>query len=310
MSRTIRKVAVLGSGVMGSGIAAQFANCGIPVLLLDIVPKLSDKDRAQGVDEKSSEFRNRLASGAVERGKKGRPTPAYYHPDAAKLITAGNLEDDFDSLGDVDWIIEVVLERMDIKQDIFRRVAAVRRPDTIVSSNTSGLSLQEMTDGLDDSFKEHFLVTHFFNPVRHMRLLELVPLPDTSPEVVRQVADIGSRILGKGIVYCKDTPNFIGNRIGVYAFLDSFKHVSEGGFTVPEVDAVFGPALARPKTAAFKTADLVGVDTMLLVARSMLESCKDDPALDGLSIPDFLPAMVESGLLGNKSKAGFYKTNS
>lgn len=306
MARPIRKVAVLGSGVMGSGIAAHFANAGIPVTLLDIVPRLTDDERAAGLDESSPAHRNRLATEAIESCKKGKPTPAYYHGSAAHLITPGNFEDHWDSLADADWIIEVVIERLDIKRDVFQRIAQVRKPTAIVSSNTSGLSAKAMTEGLDESFRQHFLVTHFFNPVRHMRLLEVVALPETDGQVVRDVAELGSMLVGKGVVYAKDTPNFIANRIGIQSTLDSFRHVQEGGFSVEEVDAIFGPALARPKSASFKTGDLVGIDTLLLVCEHVLASCKDDAELASLEVPNFLRQMVDKGLLGNKTRKGFY----
>ncbi len=307
MARTIRNVAVLGAGVMGSGIAAHLAGCGVPVLLLDIVPRYTDKDREKGVDESSREFRSKLALGAIEACKKGKPTPAFYHSSIASLVTAGNFEDDFDRLAEVDWIIEVVVERLDIKKEIFGRIAEVRAPHAIVTSNTSGLSLTQMTEDLDDDFKRHFMVTHFFNPVRHMRLLEVVALPETAPEVLANLTRCGEKELGKGIVYAKDTPNFIANRIGIHSTLSSFQHMKEGGFTIEEVDAIFGPACARPKTAAFKTGDLVGIDTLLLVSKHVVESCKHDEDLGSLEVPEFLETMVEKGLLGNKTKQGFYK---
>lgn len=306
MARTIRKVAVLGSGVMGSGIAAHLAGCGIPVLLLDIVPKYTDADRAKGVDEASPAFRSRLALEAIEACKKGKPTPAFYHHGAAALVRAGNFEDDFDQLSECDWIIEVVVERLDIKKSLFARIATVRKPGAVISSNTSGLSAAEMTADLDADFKRHFLITHFFNPVRHMRLLELVALLETDPEVVRDMADFGERVLGKGVVFAKDTPNFIANRIGIHSTLDAFTHLKNEGFTVEEVDAIFGPALGRPRSASFKTGDLVGIDTLLLVCEHVLASCKHDKDLSSLEIPPFLPAMVEKGLLGNKTQKGFY----
>jgi 3-hydroxyacyl-CoA dehydrogenase len=292
---------------MGSGIAAHLAGCGVPVLLLDIVPKYTDADRAKEVDASSSAFRSRLALDAIEKCKKGRPTPAFYHSSAASLVTAGNLEDDFDQLGEVDWIIEVVVERLDIKRDLFARIAKVRKPDAVISSNTSGLSAAEMTAELDLDFKRHFLITHFFNPVRHMRLLEIVALLETDPRVVADMAEFGERVLGKGVVYAKDTPNFIANRIGIYSTLSAFRDLGREGFTVEEVDAIFGPALARPKSASFKTGDLVGIDTLLLVCNHVLASCKHDKELSGLEVPEFLPRMVEKGLLGNKVKQGFYK---
>ncbi len=307
MARTIRKAAVLGAGVMGSGIAAHLAGCGIPVLLLDIVPKYGDSDREKGVDESSPEFRSKLALGAIEACKKGKPTPAYYHESVASLVSAGNFEDDFELLAEVDWIIEVVVERLDIKQSLFQRIAQVRKPGTIVTSNTSGLSLKDMTEDLDDEFKRHFMVTHFFNPVRHMRLLELVALPKTDPKVMADLAEFGEQTLGKGVVYAKDTPNFIANRIGIHSTLASFQHMKEGGFTIEEIDAIFGPACARPKTAAFKTGDLVGIDTLLLVSKHVVASCTHDPELSSLEIPGFLQKMVDKGLLGNKTKQGFYK---
>ncbi|RLE22367.1 MAG: 3-hydroxyacyl-CoA dehydrogenase, partial [Acidobacteria bacterium] len=262
MSREIRRAAVLGAGVMGSGIAAHLANAGIPVLLLDIVPpKFTDDDAKKGLSESDPRFRSKFAEAGLLGIKKSKPA-ALYSKRFLPLIETGNFEDDWHKLADCDWIVEVIVERLDIKQQVFGRVEEVRKPGSIISSNTSGLSIAGMVEGRSDDFKKNFLVTHFFNPVRYMRLLELVAGDETSKEVMDFFADFGRFRLGKGIVFGKDTPNFVGNRIGVFGIQSTFKAMMDMDYQVDEVDAITGPAMGHPSSASFGTVDLVGIDVM------------------------------------------------
>ncbi len=307
MRHEIRRVGVLGAGVMGSGIAAHLANAGVPVLMLDIVPpSFTEEDEKAGLTPDDPRFRNKFALKGLEGIRKSRPA-LLYSKRFLDLIEIGNFEDDWDRLAECDWIVEVVVERMDVKRKVFARVEEIRRPGTIVSSNTSGLSIAGMTEGRSDEFKRHFLVTHFFNPVRYMKLLELVPGNETLPEVVETMADFGRFRLGKGIVFGKDTPNFVGNRIGVYGILATMRAMVEMGYQVDEVDAVMGPALGRPKSAAFGTVDLVGLDVLAHVITTLKEGCPEDEEHDLFEVPDFVTRMIEAGLLGRKAKAGFFK---
>ena len=301
MVRRINKAAVIGSGIMGGGIAALLAAAGVDMLLLDIVPfDLKDEEKQ---DKKA---RNRIVTMGLEGAIKAKP-PLFYSKDDAMRISTGNLEDDFDKLAECDWIIEVVVENLKIKQQLFARIDKVRKPDAIISSNTSGIPLKAMSEGLSAGFKEHFLGTHFFNPVRYMHLLEIIPGEATKKEVLDFVAEFGESRLGKGIVWAKDTPNFIGNRIGIHGIGATMKAMLEDGLTIPEVDAIFGAPLGRPKTAIFATSDLVGLDTMTHVMKNTYDLCADDEERDVFKLPDFLQAMIDKKLLGNKTKAGFYK---
>jgi 3-hydroxyacyl-CoA dehydrogenase len=303
MMRKIRRAAVIGSGVMGGGIAALMASAGIKTLLMDIVP-FDLKD-----DEKDdSAQRNRIVKAGLDAMGMAQPA-LLMHPKDMDLISIGNLEDDFDQLSRCDWIVEVVVENVKIKQALFKRIDGVRKPDAIISTNTSGLPLKELSKGLSDAFKTHFLGTHFFNPVRYMKLLEIIPGAETSKEVLDFVSDFGERILGKGIVWAKDTPNFVGNRIGVQGMARAMQLMQEQGLTIAEVDALFGPAMGRPKTAMFKTADLVGLDVLGHVAQNTYDLVPDDEARDHFVLPDFYHKMVEKKLLGKKTKSGFYKTD-
>jgi 3-hydroxyacyl-CoA dehydrogenase len=303
MHRKIRTAAVLGSGVMGGGIAAILASAGVKTLLLDIVP--FDLTEEQKKDPKA---RNRIVQAGFDTVVKSRPALLMQAKDAG-LIRLGNFEDDFDKLADVDWIVEVVVENLKIKRDVFARIDKVRKPGTIVSSNTSGIPLKAMSEGLSEDFRKHFLGTHFFNPVRYMHLLEIIPGPDTDPEILRFMASFGEKRLGKGIVWAKDTPNFVGNRIGVQGMVKAMQLMVEDGLTIPEADALFGPVMGRPKTAMFKTADLVGLDTLGHVAKNTYELVTDDEERDSFVVPDFVSRMIEKKILGNKTKAGFYKTD-
>ena len=303
MIRKIRKAAVIGSGVMGGGIAALLASAGIKTLLLDIVPP--DLDDAEKSDPVA---RNRIAKKGLDTVLMTQPA-LFMQPKDADLISIGNLEDDFDQLAQCDWIIEVVVENLKIKQALLGRIDPVRKPDAIVSSNTSGIPLNRMSQGLSEGFRQHFLGTHFFNPVRYMKLLEIIPGEETLPEVLSFMADFGERILGKGIVWAKDTPNFVGNRIGVQGMVKAMQIMTEDGISIPEVDALFGPALGRPKTAMFKTADLVGLDILAHVAKNTHELVEDDEARDDFIVPEFVDRMIAAKMLGKKSKVGFYKTD-
>ena len=303
MRKEIRRAAVLGAGVMGSGIAAHLANAGIPVLMLDIVPpEFTDADAKKGLTESDPLFRNKFALAGLEGIKKSKPA-ALYSKRFLPLVEVGNFDDDWAKLAECDWIVEVVVERLDIKQKVFARLEEIRKPGSIISSNTSGLSIKGMTEGRSDDFKKHFLVTHFFNPVRYMKLLELVAGEETSPEIVDFFTDFGRFRLGKGIVFGKDTPNFVGNRIGVYGIVSTLHHMMEMDYQVDEVDAITGPAMGHPGSATFGTSDLVGIDVMAHVINTIAEGCPDDEELDLFTVPDFVKAMIADGALGRKTKA-------
>ena len=307
MRREIRKVGVLGAGVMGQGIAAHLANAGIPSLMLDIVPpQFAPDDEKAGLKPSDKAFRSKFALGGIEAIKKSKPALAYSKR-FVPLIEPGNFEDDWQRLAECDWIIEVVVERLDIKQQVLGRIEKTVKPGTIVTSNTSGLPIKKMMEGRSPEFRKNFLVTHFFNPVRYMRLLEIVAGEDTDPELVKFMADFGQFRLGKGIVYGKDTPNFVGNRIGVYGIMGTLHAMVEMGYQADEVDAITGPAIGRPKSASFGTVDLVGLDTMVHVVRTLREDCPDDEGQPYFQVPDFVAKMVENKLLGRKSGAGFFK---
>jgi 3-hydroxyacyl-CoA dehydrogenase len=303
----IRRAAVLGAGVMGSGIAAHLANAGIPCLMLDIVPpRLTEEDRRKGLAATSPAFRNRFAAAGLENIRKSRPSLLYSAGDL-ELISIGNFEDDLEKAAGCDWIVEAVTENLEIKRALYDRIEKVWKPGSIVTSNTSGISISRMMEGRGREFRRHFLVTHFFNPVRYMKLLELVAGEDTDPEILRGVAEFGERRLGKGIVYAKDTPNFIGNRIGVFAMMFAMHAMVEDGLTIEEVDKILGPAMGRPKSAAFGTADLVGLDTLLHVSENVYRNLPDDPARELFLPPPFVAEMVRRGWIGRKAKSGFFK---
>jgi 3-hydroxyacyl-CoA dehydrogenase len=303
MIRKIRQAAVIGSGVMGGGIAALMASAGIRTLLLDIVP-LDLKEEQRG-DPKA---RNRIVKAGLDAMLAAQPA-LIMSPGDADRITIGNLEDDVDQLARCDWIIEVVVENVKIKRELFQRIDAVRGADAIVSTNTSGLPLKTLSEGLSSGFQAHFLGTHFFNPVRYMKLLEIIPGAHTQADVLDFVAEFAEHILGKGIVWAKDTPNFVGNRIGVQGMTRAMQLMVEEGLSIAEVDALFGPAMGRPKTAMFKTADLVGLDVMGHVAKNTYDLVPDDEAREHFVLPDFFHKMVKNKLLGKKTHAGFYKTD-
>ena len=300
MGYNIQRAAVIGAGVMGAGIAAHLANAGIPTLLLDIVPPAA-KDSADRA------ARNAIAQAGLDKALKAKPASAFYTPRAAKLVTVGNVEDDFARLADVDWIVEAVLEQVDVKQDLFARLEAAVTPGTIVSSNTSGLPAQLLLEGRGEQFQRHFLITHFFNPVRFMKLLELVSGPKTYPDLMRYMGEFCADRLGKGVVYCKDRPNFIGNRIGIYGFASTLRRMLDEGYKVEEVDAITGPAIGHPRSATFRTSDLAGLDTTLHVADNLYENLPDDPQRELFRLPQFVREMVARGWVGDKARQGFYK---
>jgi 3-hydroxyacyl-CoA dehydrogenase len=303
MKRKIRTAAVIGSGVMGGGIAALLAAVGVKTLLLDIVPF------DLKADEKNDPVaRNRIVKAGLDAVLASSPSLLMQKKDVDR-ITIGNLEDNLDKLADVDWIIEVVVEDLQIKKDLFKRIEQILSEGTMVSSNTSGIPLKAMSAGLSKEFKQHFLGTHFFNPVRYMKLLEIIPGEETLPEVLEFMADYGERILGKGIVWAKDTPNFVGNRIGVQGMVKAIQMMVEEGLTIPEVDALFGPVMGRPKTAMFKTADLVGLDVLAHVAKNTYDLVENDEGRSSFVMPEFVNTMIEKKLLGKKAQSGFYKTD-
>jgi len=299
MKRNIRKVAVLGSGVMGSAIACHFANVGCEVLLLDIVPKEAE-------DSKSKTARNSIVNGALKAALKSKPSPIYT-PSFAKRISTGNMTDDMHKISECDWIIEVVVERLDIKNIVFTNVEKYRTPGTLITSNTSGIPIHMMLEGRSEDFQKHFVGTHFFNPPRYLKLLEIIPTPKTDPAVVEFLMDYGSKILGKSTVLCKDTPAFIANRVGVFAIQDLFHTVKEMGLTVGEVDKLTGAVMGRPKSATFRTCDVVGLDTLVHVANGVKDNCPDDERKSVFETPSFVATMLENNWLGSKSKQGFYK---
>ncbi|MDB0614738.1 3-hydroxyacyl-CoA dehydrogenase NAD-binding domain-containing protein [Tenacibaculum dicentrarchi] len=307
MTRRIKKVAIIGSGIMGSGIACHFANIGVEVLLLDIVPReLNDKEKAKGLTLEDKAVRNRLVNDALTASLKSKPSPIYAKKFASR-ITTGNLEDDIAKVADVDWIMEVVVERLDIKKNVFEKLEKYRTPGTIISSNTSGIPIKFMNEGRSEDFQKHFAVTHFFNPPRYLKLFEVVPGPDCKQEVTDFLMDYGSKFLGKTSVLAKDTPAFIGNRIGIFGIQSLFHQVKELGLTVEEVDKLTGPVIGRPKSATFRTVDVVGLDTLVHVANGIYENCPNDEAHHLFKLPGFINTMMENKWLGSKTKQGFYK---
>ena len=307
MKRPIKKVAVIGSGIMGSGIACHFANIGVEVLLLDIIPReLNDVEKAKGLTLEDKFVRNRLVNDSLKASLKSKPSPIYNQKFASR-ITTGNLEDDITKIKHVDWIIEVVVERLDIKQLVFEKVEKYRTPGTLVSSNTSGIPIKFMSEGRSDDFKQHFAVTHFFNPVRYLKLFEVVPGPECKQEVTDFLMMYGEKFLGKTSVLAKDTPAFIGNRVGIFGIMSLFHQVKELGLTVEEVDKLTGPVIGRPKSATFRTVDVVGLDTLVHVANGIYENCPDDEAHELFKLPDFISTMMENKWLGSKTRQGFYK---
>jgi 3-hydroxyacyl-CoA dehydrogenase len=307
MKRLIKKVAVIGSGIMGSGIACHFANIGVDVLLLDIVPReLTDAEQKKGLTLEHKAVRNRMVNDHLTFALKSKPSPIY-HPSFAQRITTGNTSDDLAKIKDVDWIIEVVVERLDIKKQVFEQIEKYRKPGTLITSNTSGIPIHFMSEGRSEDFQKHFCGTHFFNPARYLKLFEIIPGPQTSSEILDFLNEYGEKFLGKTSVVAKDTPAFIGNRIGIFGIMSMFHNVKEMGFTVEEIDKLTGPVIGRPKSATFRTVDVVGLDTLVHVANGLYEGVPNDEAHSFFKLPEFVNKMLENKWLGSKSGQGFYK---
>jgi 3-hydroxyacyl-CoA dehydrogenase len=305
--RRIKKVAVLGSGVMGSRIACHFANIGLEVLLLDIVPReLTDGETAKGLTLEDKAVRNRIVNEAFTAAIKSSPAPLY-SKSFAKRVALGNFDDDLEKIASADWVIEVVVERLDIKKIVFEKVEKYRKEGTIISSNTSGIPIESMLEGRSEDFQANFLGTHFFNPPRYLELFEIIPSSKTKPELVAFLLDYGRKYLGKKTVLAKDTPAFIANRIGVFSIMSLFHTVKEMGLTVEEVDKLTGPVLGRPKSATFRTCDVVGLDTLVHVANGVAENCPNDEKKSAFAIPSYVKHMAEQNWLGSKTGQGFYK---
>lgn len=306
MIRRINKVAVLGSGIMGSGIACHFANIGAEVLLLDMVPReLTPEEQAKGLSLSSPEVRNRLASSNLAQSIKSKPAPLY-HASFAQRIRTGNFDDDLAKIKDYDWVIEVVVERLDIKQQLFEKVEKFRRQGTLVTSNTSGISIEAMANGRSEDFRKHFCGTHFFNPPRYLQLFEIIPTKDTLPEVIEFLQDYAARFLGKTAVLAKNTPAFIANRIGTFAIMKLFNHVQDFGLSIPEIDKLTGQLIGRPKSATFRTVDIVGLDTLIHVANNIRQQANDEAAT-AFESPQWLIKMLDNKWLGDKTGQGFFK---
>ena len=307
MNRSIRKVAVLGSGVMGSRIACHFANVGCEVILLDIVPnQINEKEQTKGLTTDSPQVRNRIVNEALQFALNSNPSPIYKKSFANRIQT-GNFTDDLHKIADCDWIIEVVIEKLEIKKQVFENVEKYRKEGTLISSNTSGIPIHSMLEGRSDDFKKHFCGTHFFNPPRYLQLLEIIPTPETHPDVIDFFMDYGRRFLGKKTVLAKDTPAFIANRVGVYSIMALFHAVKTLDLNIEEVDKLTGQILGRPKSATFRTCDVVGLDTLVHVANGLKANCPNDEARALFELPDYVAKMIELNWLGSKSGQGFYK---
>ncbi|MEX2591386.1 MAG: 3-hydroxyacyl-CoA dehydrogenase/enoyl-CoA hydratase family protein [Anditalea sp.] len=307
MKRTIKKVAILGSGVMGSRIACHFANIGVQVLLLDIVPKeLSEQEMKKGLTLKDKEIRNRIVNDSLESTLKSKPSPIYDRSYALR-ITTGNFEDDLPKIKEYDWVIEVVVERLDIKQSLFEKVENYRNPGTLITSNTSGIPMHLMCQGRSEDFQQNFAGTHFFNPPRYLRLLEIIPGPDTKPDIIDFLMDYGDRFLGKETVLCKDTPAFIANRIGVYAIMSSMHTIEKMGLGVSEVDKLTGTVIGRAKSATFRTMDVVGLDTTVNVANNLYNILEHDESREKFKLPGIVEELYNKKWLGDKTGQGYFK---
>ncbi|MCC4213197.1 3-hydroxyacyl-CoA dehydrogenase/enoyl-CoA hydratase family protein [Leeuwenhoekiella parthenopeia] len=305
--RRINKVAVIGSGIMGSGIACHFANIGVEVLLLDIVPReLTDKEKAKGLSLEDKAVRNRLVNDHLQNALKSKPSPIY-HQDFAQRITTGNMEDDIAKVKHYDWIIEVVVERLDIKKQVFEKLEKHRTPGTLITTNTSGIPIKFMSEGRSEDFQKHFCGTHFFNPARYLDLFEIIPGPKTDKEVLNFLNEYGEKFLGKTSVVAKDTPAFIGNRVGTFSIMSLFHTVKELDMTVEEVDKLTGPVIGRPKSATFRTVDVVGLDTLVHVANGIRENVENDERAELFSLPNYIDTMHGKQWLGSKTGQGFYK---
>jgi 3-hydroxyacyl-CoA dehydrogenase len=307
MKRNIEKVAVLGSGIMGSGIAAHLAGIGLQVLLLDISPKeLNEDEKSKGLSLDHPSVQKRIVNDSLSKSLKSKPSPIYNASFASRIKT-GTFEHDLHRIAEVDWIIEVVVERLDIKKQVFESVEKHRKLGTLISSNTSGIPIHLMAEGRSEDFQQHFLGTHFFNPARYLRLLELIPGPKTNQETIRFFEHFGRKFLGKSVVVAKDTPAFIGNRIGIFSIQSLFHRVKDLEMTIEEVDKLTGPVIGRPKSATFRTVDVVGLDTLVHVANGIKEHCTADERHELFSLPDFIESMMAANRLGSKTGEGFYK---
>jgi len=303
----IRKVAVLGAGTMGARIAAHLANAQVPCVLLDIVPRqLTPQEELKGLTLSDPQVRNRIAQAGLDGALKSRPA-AFFVPESAHMVSVGNFEDHLSRLKDCDWIIEAVTEDLEVKRALLRQVELVRAPHALVSSNTSGISIAGIAEGFSDDFRRHWLGTHFFNPPRYMKLLEVIPTPDTLREAVQVLSRFGDMVLGKGVVVAKDTPNFIANRIGTFVTMNVFRIMQQDGYTIEEIDALTGPAMGLPKSATFRTLDIVGLDVLVHVVRNLAQSLPNDERRELFEVPDFVTRMIDRKILGDKTKQGFYK---
>ncbi|WP_109833053.1 3-hydroxyacyl-CoA dehydrogenase/enoyl-CoA hydratase family protein [Reichenbachiella versicolor] len=306
-NRSIRKVAILGSGIMGSRIACHFANIGVNVLLLDIVPKeLTEAEQNKGLSLDDKSVRNRIVNDAFQSTLKAKPASLYDSSKAA-LITLGNMEDDMSKISEVDWIMEVVVERLDIKKIVYEQVEKYRKPGTLITSNTSGIPIHLMAEGRSEDFKKHFCGTHFFNPPRYLRLLEIIPTPDTDQKVIDFLMNYGDLFLGKETVLCKDTPAFIANRIGIYAIMSAMHTIEKMGMKVGEVDKLTGPIIGRAKSATFRTMDVVGLDTSVHVANGLYQGLPSDESRDSFKLPRIVQELYDRKWWGDKTKQGYYK---
>ena len=306
--RQIKRVAVVGAGTMGAQIAAHIANVGIPCDLLDIPPtELTAEERANHLTLDNPAVRNRIAQSALDRMKSAKTRSPFYVPDAAALIRVGNLHDHAEWLADADWIIEAVVENLNIKKQVHGRINQHRRHGTLVSSNTSGISIRNIAEDLSQDYQECFLGTHFFNPPRYMYLIELIPTDTTRPDLVEFISDFAEYTLGKGIVHCKDTPNFIANRIGIFSVLHTIHLMLEEGYTIDEVDAITGPPMGRPRSATFRLGDIIGLDVLVDVANNVYQNAPNDERREVFRVPDFILQMVKKGWLGEKTGGGFYQ---
>src|SRR5882762_802632 len=299
MKRRIEKAVVLGAGTMGSRIAAHFANAGLPCILLDIVPPNLPADAPAGE-------RNKIVRAGLEAAKKSKPA-AFFTSALAERVVIGNFEDDLGRCAEADWIIEVVAENLEIKRELLARVAEVRKPGAIVTTNTSGLPVRLIAEHMSEEFQQHWAGTHFFNPPRYLKLVEVIPGPKTSADVVESLSEFCDRRLGKGVVLAKDTPNFIANRIGTFSMLNALRLMGTLGMTVEEVDACTGPAVGWPKSATFRTADIVGIDVLVHVVKNIYESVPNDESRETYRVPVLVGEMVRRGWLGDKTGQGFYK---
>ena len=307
MKRNINSVAVIGSGVMGSGIACHFANIGINVLLLDIAPnKLNENEEKLGLSLNHNKVKNRIVNDMFQRCIKSKPAPLY-HKNFAKRIQLGNLTDDIHKISKVDWIIEVVTEKLNIKQIVFEQIEKHRTNGTLITSNTSGIPIKQMNEGRSEDFRKNFAVTHFFNPPRYLKLFEIIPGPDCKPETIDFLNDFGERFLGKDSVLAKDTPGFIGNRIGTFGMVNILNNVEKLDLSIEEIDKLTGPIIGSPKSATFRTSDVVGLDTTVNVATGIYDNCPDDEFRDTFKLPKYIYKMLENNWLGSKTDGGFYK---